>query len=232
MTQSAGKISAAGAVWYVVLALLMVVVPLAIGTAPTEVTMGDAQRVLYVHVSVAWVGLCGFVVTAFGGCRYLLSRDLRFDHLAQAAGELSWVCCSLTLITGSLWARAAWGTWWTWDPRLLTAFVLWALCGAWLLVRGSVSDRHQQARLSAVVAVIGVLDVPLVIMATRWFRTIHPVSPEMEPEMRAVLLVAVIGFTALFATLFHHRRNQICTEHLLAHLESASVSVAGAKLPV
>lgn len=206
-------------VWHFALAVLLVLAIFAIGSAPTERTMGDAQRVLYVHVSVAWLGLLGYVLMAFAGLGYLVRRDLRFDHWAQSAGELAWVCCSLTLVTGSLWAHAAWGTWWTWDPRLLTAFVLWAMCCGYLLVRSSLRDPHQSARLSAVVAIVGLLDVPLVIMATRWFRTIHPVSPEMEPEMRQVLLLAVCSFTALFTTLCIHRRNQIRTEHIVTSLK-------------
>ncbi|MCA9061729.1 MAG: cytochrome c biogenesis protein CcsA [Planctomycetaceae bacterium] len=202
------------------LAALLVAALVAVGTAPTEVTMGDAQRILYVHVSVAWLGLCGFVTMAVFGLLYLLRRDLRHDDWAQAAGELTWGTCSLTLATGSLWAHAAWGTWWTWDPRLLTAFILWAVCCGYLMTRNSVSDPHQRARVSAVVAIVGLLDVPLVIMATRWFRTIHPVSPEMEPRMRMVLLLSICACSALFATLLFHRRKQIRLEQEVADLES------------
>lgn len=219
MSHSRVTTSVPSRVWHCVVALLVGLAMAAVAWAPTERTMGDAQRVLYIHVAVAWLGLCGYVFMAGTGVAYLLRRDLAWDRWSQAAGELSWLCCSLTLITGSLWARAAWGTWWTWDPRLLTAFVLWALCCGYLLVRTSIPDLHQRARLSAVLAIIGVLDVPLVIMATRWFRTIHPVSPQMEPEMRMVLLASVCSFTTLFATLLVHRWKQIGLEHAVSRME-------------
>ncbi len=180
--------------------------------APTEATMGNAQRILYVHVAVAWLALLGFIVTAGAGLMYLLRRDLAWDHWSQAAAELGWLCCGLTLVTGSLWAHAAWNTWWTWDPRLVTSFALWAMYCGILMVRANIDDPHRRARLGAVLALLGVLDVPLVALATRWFRSIHPVSPSMEPSMRVVLLLSVIGFSALFALLFIRRRTQLRLE--------------------
>jgi len=177
--------------------------------APTEATMGIAQRILYVHVAVAWLALLGFIVTAGSGLMYLLRRDLAFDHWSQAAAELGWLCCGLTLVTGSLWAHAAWNTWWTWDPRLMTSFALWAMYCGILMVRANIDDPHRRARLGAVLALLGVLDVPLVTLATRWFRSMHPVSPSMEPSMQAVLLLSIVGFSALFVLLFVRRRAQL-----------------------
>lgn len=187
--------------------------------APTETTMGDAQRILYVHVSVAWFGLVGFVIMAATGIAYLLRRNLGWDHWSQAAAEVGWLCCGLTLVTGSFWAHSAWGSWWTWDPRLTTSFVLWAIYSGCLIVRGSLEDPHQRARVAAVLAILGALDVPLVALATRWFRSIHPVSPEMEPSMRLVLLVSVVAFTALFGLLLARRRTQLHLGSLLSNLE-------------
>lgn len=187
--------------------------------APTEETMGHAQRIVYVHVSVAWFGLLSFVVMAGTGLTYLLRRNLAWDHWSRAAAELGWLCCGLTLLSGSLWAHEAWGTWWTWDPRLATTFVLWAIYSGHLLVRGSVEDPHRRARIAAVLAVLGAVDIPLVVMATRWFRGIHPVSPEMEPPMRAVLLLAVASFTVFFSLLLVRRRAQLHLEGLVPLLE-------------
>jgi len=186
--------------------------------APTEATMGHAQRILYVHVAVAWLALLGFIVMAATGLMYLLRRDLAWDHWSQAAAELGWLCCGLTLVTGSLWAHAAWNTWWTWDPRLVTSFALWAMyCGV-LMVRANIDDPHRRARLGAVLALLGVLDVPLVALATRWFRSIHPVSPSMEPSMRVVLLLSIAGFSALFVLLFMRRRTQLRLESAIEAL--------------
>lgn len=187
--------------------------------APTEQTMGHAQRIVYIHVSVAWLGLLGFLVMASSGMVYLVRRDLNWDHWFQSAGELGWLCCGLTLITGSLWARKAWGTWWVWDPRLTTSFILWVIYSGILLVRSGIEDAHHRARIGAVVAVLGTLDIPLVVMATRWFRGMHPVSPEMMPEMRIALLVSVIAFTSLFVLLTVRRQFQLRLESVLQQLQ-------------
>ncbi len=187
--------------------------------APTEKTMGQAQRIVYLHVAVAWLALLGFLLVAGSGTMYLLRRELAWDHWAQAAGELGWLCAGLTLVTGSLWAHAAWDTWWTWDPRLTTSFVLWAIYSGCLLVRGGAEDAHRRARLATVLAIVGAIDVPLVVMATRWFRGMHPASPQMEPTMRVVLLVSIAGFTAFFSLLLVRRRNQLRLASRLASLE-------------
>ncbi|MBC8870268.1 MAG: cytochrome c biogenesis protein CcsA [Planctomycetes bacterium] len=177
--------------------------------APTEQTMGHAQRIVYVHVAVAWLGLLGLLVMAGTGIVYLARRRLAWDHWFQSAGELGWLCCGLTLATGSLWAHEAWGTWWVWDPRLTTSFILWLIYSGILIVRASLEDPHQRARIGAILAILGTLDIPLVVLATRWFRGMHPVSPEMAPTMRITLLVSVIGFTAFFVLLAVRRRAQL-----------------------
>jgi heme exporter protein C len=187
--------------------------------APTEQTMHHAQRILYIHVAVAWLALLGFVVMAGGGLLYLLRRDVSYDHCSQAAAELGWLCCGLTLVTGSLWARAAWLTWWTWDPRLTSSFVLWLIYSGYLVARANVEDPQRRARIGAVLAIVGMLDVPLVVLAAHWFRGLHPAAPEMEPPMRAVLLLSVIGLSAFFVLLFFRRRGQLRLEGRIAALE-------------
>jgi heme exporter protein C len=202
------------------LAGLMVLAVVAIFViSPTEESMGEVQRILYVHVAVAWCGLAGFLVAGGSGLGYLIRRDLRYDQWSRAAAEVGWLCETLTLVTGSLWAHEAWGTWWTFDPRLTTSLILWIIYAAYFLVRGSLEDRHQQARLSAVVAILGTVDIPLIVMATRWFRGMHPTSPEMPPVMRLVLLTSVLCFTALFAALATHRRGQLRLADAIASLE-------------
>ena len=222
--------SAVGTVaWNVLLAGLLALAIWAIFLfAPTEQTMGQAQRIVYVHVSVAWLGLLGLLVMAASGTGYLVRRNLTWDHWLQAAGELGWLCCGLTLITGSLWAHEAWGTWWEWDPRLTTSFILWAIYSGILIVRASVEDPHRRARIGAVLAILGTLDTPLVVMATRWFRGLHPVSPQMEPTMRIALLISVIGFSAVFATLLVRRRGQLNLERLTGELQRQYLSRASA----
>lgn len=186
--------------------------------APTEKTMGDVQRIVYVHVAVAWFALVSFVMMAATGAAYLIRRDLWWDQWSQSAAELSWLCCLLTLVTGSFWARAAWGTWWSWDPRLTTSLILWTLCCGTLIVRSNFEDPHRRARVGAVLAIVGTLDIPLVLLAARWFRGIHPASPGMDPSMRMVLLMSVVGFSGLFGLLLVRRRSQLRLEASLERL--------------
>jgi heme exporter protein C len=188
--------------------------------APAEASMGEIQRIFYVHVAVAWSGLLSILVSAACGAIYLHRRNLVWDHWSQAAAELGWIGCALVLITGSLWARAAWGTWWTWDPRLTTTFILWMIYSAYFLVRSGQEDAPRRARLGAVVSILGVLDLPLVFVATRWFRGIHPVARGMEPSMLAVLVVSLVSFTALFALLIAIRKNHLHQARQLGLWES------------
>jgi heme exporter protein C len=176
--------------------------------APREATMGDVQRIVYLHVAVAWCGLAGSIGMGTTAALYLARRNASWDHWSQAAGEIGWLCTTLTLATGSLWAHEAWNTWWTWEPRLTASLILWLVFAGYFLVRASIDQPQRRARLSAVLAIVALADIPMVIMATRWFRGIHPVTPEMHPSMRLTLLCSVISFTILFALLSVLRRRQ------------------------
>lgn len=208
------------AVGAVVACLVVVSMWMIFFVAPTEATMGDVQRIVYLHVSVAWCGLAGCLAMGCCGAVYLVRRRLEWDFWSQAAGEVGWLCATLTLITGSAWAHEAWGTWWTWEPRLTSSLVLWIIYAGIFLVRSSIEDPHRRARISGVLAVVGMSDVPLVLMATRWFRGVHPVTPEMDPRMRLVLLTSVICFTALFAYLAALRRRQLEMSERAMQLET------------
>ncbi len=185
------------------------VVSAVVWLAPTEATMGNVQRILYVHVPAAWLSLLGLLVMAAAGALYLRTRNKAWDQWSQAAAELGWLCCGLTLATGSLWAHAAWGTWWTWDPRLTATFILWMIYSGCLILRSQVDDPRRRARLSAVFALVGTLDVPLVIVAVRWFRGIHPPTVTMEPAMRMALGMSIAAFTVLFCVLLVWRRSRL-----------------------
>jgi heme exporter protein C len=193
--------------------IIAVLIPLLIFliacAAPADRGMGDSQRIVYVHVPIAWFSLVAFLGMATTSLLYLYRRESKWDAWSQAAAEVGWLCCGLTLITGSFWAHEAWGTWWTWDPRLTTFVFLWMVYSGSLVVRRSLIDSARRARVSAVLAALGLVDLPLVTMATRWFRGIHPVSPEMEPAMRLVLLVTVCGFSIMLGFLTVQRQLQI-----------------------
>jgi heme exporter protein C len=203
--------------------LVGVVLALAMGLiflyAPQETTMGDVQRIVYLHVAVAWCGLAGCAAMGVCGAIGLIRRDLAWDRWSQAAGEIGWLCATLTLATGSLWAHEAWNTWWTWEPRLTASLVLWTMYGGYFLVRVSIDDPERRARIAAVLTILAMADLPMVIMATRWFRGIHPVAPEMDPHMRLTLLASVVAFTGLFAVLTVVRQRQLTLAWRVASIE-------------
>lgn len=174
--------------------------------APTERVMGALQRIFYFHVPVAVIAFVAFGLACVASIAYLASSERHWDALACSAVEIGEVFASLVILTGMMWARAAWNTWWTWDPRLTTTLVLWLIYAGYLILRSSVEDEARRARYSAVLGIIGFLDVPVVFMAIRWWRTIHPVVFEaggvnLEPEMLTAFLVSLVAFVLLMVAL-------------------------------
>ncbi len=181
--------------------------------APTEKVMGLVQKVFYVHVATAWVGMLGFVVAAVLAVVYLRTKDLKWDAIGLAAVELSLVFFFVAVVLGSIWARPAWGTWWTWEPRLTTAAILGMIYLAYLLLRQGIEDPVRRARFGAIYTILGGLSVPLTFLSIRLFRTIHPVligsgggeSMGMTDEMLHTMFFHIAAFTVIFITLFWHR---------------------------
>lgn len=178
--------------------------------APTEATMGDVQRIFYFHIATAFTAFLAFFVVFVASTAYLITRNHRWDGLAVAAAEIGVVFCSLVLITGPLWAKPAWGTWWTWDPRLTTTLVLWLIYVAYIMLRGVLEDPSRRASISAVFGIVGFVDVPIVFMSIRWWRTIHPTVIEsdglnLSPEMVQAMVMAMVAFLLLFAYLLLQR---------------------------
>jgi heme exporter protein C len=143
--------------------------------APMEAVMGQVQRVFYFHVSAGWVGMLGFLVAAIAGIVYLVKADRKWDIVGVSAVEIGMVFALINIITGAIWARPIWNTWWTWDPRLTTATIMELIYVAYLLLRQGIDDPDRRARFGAVYAIIGFLSVPLTFFSARLFRTIHPV---------------------------------------------------------
>ena len=181
--------------------------------APTERTMGDVQRIFYFHVPSAWVGFLAFLVAFVAGIAYLTRRQWRWDTVETASIELGVVFSTVALVTGSLWARPTWNTWWTWDPRLTTTLVLWIYYVSVLLLRQMVENEERRARFSAVLSIVGFVNVPIVFLTIRLWRTIHPVlfTSEgfgLEPSMLLALLVSLLTFTLLYLCLLWLRVGQ------------------------
>jgi len=188
--------------------------------APTERTMGVVQRIFYFHVPSAWVGFLAFLVAFVAGIAYLARREWCWDALETASIEIGVVFSTIALVTGSLWARPTWNTWWTWDPRLTTTLVLWIYYVSLLLLRQMVENEERQARFSAVLSIVGFVNVPIVFLAIRLWRTIHPVlfTSEgfgLESSMLLTLLVSLLTFTLLYLCLLWLRVRQ---EYLRAEI--------------
>ena len=186
---------------------------------PTEADQGIVQRIFYFHVPCAWVAFAAFGIVALAGIFYLWLRDQIWDDLGYAAAETGMVFCTLVLITGSLWAKPIWGTWWTWDSRLTTTFILWLLYGGYLMLRAMADDTPEVARFGAVVGIVAALDVPVVIVSVRLWRTIHPAVLVTrqgghgleDPRMVVTLLVSLAAFTVLFGWMLMLRFGQLRT---------------------
>jgi len=172
---------------------------------PTDKETGAVQRIFYFHVPLAWIGFLAFLVVFVCSILYLMKRAVKWDTIASASAEVGVVFTSLVLVTGSVWAKAAWGIWWTWDARLTATLVLWFTYVAYLLLRSYVTEDSQRARLSAVLGIVGFIDVPVVALAVMLWRTQHPGAIIFEgglvPSMLLTLVVCIVAFTVLYIML-------------------------------
>ncbi len=175
---------------------------------------GQLQRIFYVHVPSAWVGYLAFAVVFIASIAYLRTGARRWDLLAAAAAEIGVLFVTIVLVTGPIWARPVWGTWWQWDARLTSALVMWLTYIGYLFLRNLAVDPARSGRLAAVVGIIGFINVPIVHFSVQWWRTLHPSGPTLAnptesselggPEV-ATFLTALVAFTLLFAWLLAHR---------------------------
>jgi heme exporter protein C len=176
---------------------------------PTEANMGAVQRIFYFHVPLAWLAFVAFFIVFVCSIGYLRTRNSTWDRVASSSAEVGIIFTTLFLISGSIWAKPIWGVWWTWEPRLTSALVLWLIYIAYLLIRSYVSNKEQGARFSAVVGIVGFLDVPIVALAISLWPTNHPPALVFEgglaPSMLATLLVSIAAFSVLFTILLFQK---------------------------
>lgn len=184
--------------------------------APIEAVMGLVQKVFYFHVAAGWTGMLGFLVAAVAGIVYLRTHDRKWDHIALAGVEIGLVFMLINIVTGMIWARPIWNTWWTWDPRLTTATIMELIYAAYLMLRQGIEEPDRRARFGSVYAIIGFLSVPLTFLSIRIFRTIHPVvigsndptakgTFDMSPQMLQTFMLSLIAFSFIFVDLLWHR---------------------------
>ncbi|MFE9656405.1 cytochrome c biogenesis protein CcsA [Micromonospora sp. NPDC006431] len=188
--------------------------------APPDELQGDAQRLMYVHVPAAWVAYAAFAVVLMASGAYLIGGDLRWDRFARAAAELGVVLTAAAIATGSVWGHLVWGTWWAWDPRLVSTALLLLTYAGYLALRRALAERtgardggdHRVAKPAAVAGVAGFLLVPVVHFSVVWWRSLHqqatmlaPHRPPIDARMATALLLAVAAATLAACCVLLHR---------------------------
>jgi len=190
--------------------------------APVEASMGVVQKIFYFHMPLALWAMMSFLVVFYASVMVLLGRGGAWDRLAGAACELGVLFSGLALVTGSLWGRPIWNVWWTWDPRLTTTLVMWFVYASYLVVRGSGVGGERGPMIRAALGVVAFLDVPLVFVSARKWRSIHPTvfgaqGSGLEPEMLWALLVSALAVGLLWAALVRLRTRQLNQYAALRH---------------
>ncbi|MDP2628065.1 MAG: cytochrome c biogenesis protein CcsA [Candidatus Rokubacteria bacterium] len=190
--------------WLAGLALLAGLA-VAFGYAPREATQGNVQRIMYLHVPSILTAYLAFGLVLLGSIGYLATRGKAWDRLAASASELGVLFTGVTLVTGSIWGKPTWGTWWTWDARLTSTAVLFLVYTGYLLLRGMVDEPERRGRYAAVVGIVGAANIPIVHFSVKWWRALHQPSTILGPEpspiaapIATALLVNWVAFTLLF----------------------------------
>ena len=179
----------------------------AIAISPPDRDMGDLQKIMYVHVPAAWMTMLSPLAVLYFGLRYLWTRREEDDLLAASSAEVATTFAGLTLALGMIWARPTWGVWWTWDARLTSMLVLFLMLAGYLALRALIDERDRRAQWSAVVGVLGALNVPIVYMSVRWWRTIHQIQSSPETVDRAYVVgLRLNAFAMLFVMIYFVRR--------------------------
>jgi heme exporter protein C len=180
---------------------MMAMIASSVLAAPREIIEGEVQRLMYIHVPSATLSYLAFSITAFASAVLLIRHDMRWDAIARGAATVGVMLTAFALLTGAIWGKPIWGTYWSWDARLTATLVLFLIYSGYLLARavGGPND-EQAARYAAVVGLIGYLDIPLIHFSVDWWRTLHPQRIILSPKPALpgeMLLVLLIGFTGI-----------------------------------
>ncbi len=210
--------------FFVVLGIALLII-LGIFVSPADVNQGESVRIMYAHVPGAWLAYLAFVMTAVSSAAYLWkrTRSLTWDRIAGASAEVGVLFMGISLVTGSLWGRLTWGTYWTWDARLTTTAFLFVTYIGYLAVRGLGGTHQQRARRSAVLALLAVLEIPLVHFSVELWNTLHQEASvagrgtdvEMNGLMLFTLFLGVVVFTLMYIWLVLHRQRSLMLEDML-----------------
>lgn len=201
--------------WTILVAVFAVlgVAARAIWFTPIEARQGPAQKIFYVHPPSAFVGMyVGFGLMALASGVYLWLRDERADLFAESSGEVGLAFLTVALVTGPIWGKTVWGTWWTWDARLTSTLFLWFMVAGYLVLRSAIEDPELRARYSAVLALLSVPLILFIHLSVYFFRTLHPMpivlkpsEPSLSPEMLTTFALAFIAMLLLYIALVRAR---------------------------
>jgi len=206
MTRDVPRWWSQGARWVWILAAVLVAASLwMIVRAPIERIMGPVQKIVYIHVPSAIVTLLAFGVTFAAGIAYLATKQWIWDAIGAASCEVGLVFASVVMITGPLWARSAWNTWWTWEPRLTTFLILWILYAGYQIIRSSLKSSSKRT-ISAIMGIVFFVNLPIVWKSVEWWRgALHPKNVTMAPDMRQVLLFGMLAWFVVYVAAFERR---------------------------
>jgi heme exporter protein C len=200
--------------------------------APEEKTMHVLQRIFYFHAAAAWAGMTAFFICFVANLLYVWRREERWDSLGISSAEVGLAFITVVLITGPIWAKPAWGIYWTWDARLTSTFVLWLLYISYLLLRTLIEEPDRRALLSALFGIFAFIDVPIVFGAIRWWRTQHPAPVIMggpgaglDPTMNKVFFFSVLAMHTLMVFLIveRYRLEKLRTDFEVVRREAEAI---------
>ena len=180
---------------------------------PLEAKQGAAQKIFYLHVPAAWVAFLAFFLVAVASGVYLWLRDARLDRFAESSAEVGVVFTTVVLITGPLWAKPIWGTYWAWwDVRLVSTLFLWFIYVSYMVLRGAIESPPLRARYSAVLGILGAFLIPFIHLSVYLFATMHPMpivgkpsKPSLPNEMLLTLMLSLVSFTLLYFAFLQSR---------------------------
>lgn len=189
--------------WCAALAVALTVYGLYIGlgVAPTDFQQGDSYRIIFLHVPVSWMSMVLYVAMAFWAAIGLIFNARLGSMLAQAIAPTGALMTVLSLVTGALWGKPTWGAWWVWDARLTSELILLFLYIGYLSLRGAIEDERRADRASAVLGIVGVINVPIIYFSVKWWNTLHQgasVSVTKSPTMAAIMLEGMLVMALAF----------------------------------
>ena len=199
--------------WHVLVYILIVIDAYLIAFyAPIEVNQGAAQKIFYWHVPSAMVMMLFFIIGGIASIIYLIKKSLKADSLAVSFIEVGFLFCTIVLVTGPLWAKPVWGTWWTWEPRLTSTLFVWLVFFGYFILRSSLENKEHARLYSSVLAIFGCLDMPIIMLAVKLWRGIHPqvlnARENLPDEMWLTLIVSIVTVFVLASLLVYLRHRK------------------------